>query len=162
MLFKKEFFDIVSRCNIMKKEDRNSGAARVTVGDGGSFSRSDVLRMMPIPFHPEKHLVDPTFLKCDGKIISYESTFLGKSLVLLSSYYSVLAEWATWYHLIGLTGICFLTTFIVIASNSMASIEDNFVVVNEATILLSFVFAGYIGLVINRWDRIRNGTFGEF
>jgi hypothetical protein len=35
-------------------------------------------------------------------------------------------------------------------------------VVNKALTLVSFVFAGYVAIVINRWDRIRNATIGKY
>lgn len=49
---------------------------------------------------------------------------------------------------------------IVILTDSYRSTEDNNSVVNRIQLLISFVFASYITIVINRWDRIRNGTVG--
>jgi hypothetical protein len=49
---------------------------------------------------------------------------------------------------------------IVVLTDSYRSTEDNNSVVNRIQLLISFVFASYITIVINRWDRIRNGTLG--
>lgn len=51
--------------------------------------------------------------------------------------------------------------FMVIITGSTKSVYDNNSVVNKALTLVSFVFAGYVGIVINRWDRIRNATIGK-
>ena len=49
----------------------------------------------------------------------------------------------------------------VIITGSTRSVYDNNSVVNKALTLVSFVFAGYVAIVINRWDRIRNATIGK-
>ena len=51
--------------------------------------------------------------------------------------------------------------FMVIITGSTRSVYDNNSVVNKALTLVSFVFAGYVAIVINRWDRIRNATIGK-
>lgn len=51
---------------------------------------------------------------------------------------------------------------IVVLTDGYRSIEDNNSVVNRIQLLISFVFASYITIVINRWDRIRNNTIGMF
>jgi hypothetical protein len=60
-----------------------------------------------------------------------------------------------------LTVICFITMAICIASDSYKSSMDNNSVVSRIQVLISFVFAGYITIVINRWDRIRNTTLAQ-
>jgi hypothetical protein len=80
---------------------------------------------------------------------------------VVSCWYTVLSDQDTWNHLIFLTVVCFLTMFIVIISGSVKSVYDDNAVVNKALTLVSFVFAGYVSIVINRWDRIRNGTIGK-
>jgi hypothetical protein len=57
--------------------------------------------------------------------------------------------------------VCFITMFVVIISGSVKSVYDDNAVVNKALTLVSFVFAGYVSIVINRWDRIRNATIGK-
>jgi hypothetical protein len=50
---------------------------------------------------------------------------------------------------------------IVIGTGSYKSIFDGNAVAAKIQTLISFVFAGYISIVINRWDRIRNTTLGQ-
>jgi hypothetical protein len=78
---------------------------------------------------------------------------------MLSCSHTILGDWDTWNHLTILTVICFSTMAIVIASGSNSSILDNSAVAARIQTLISFVFAGYISLIITRWDRIRNTTF---
>ena len=52
--------------------------------------------------------------------------------------------------------------FIVIITDSTKSVYDDNAVVSKALTLVSFVFAGYVTIVINRWDRIRNATIGKY
>jgi len=80
---------------------------------------------------------------------------------LVSCWYTVLSDWDTWNHLTFLTIVCFFTMFMVIITGSTRSVYDNNSVVNKALTLVSFVFAGYVAIVINRWDRIRNATIGK-
>lgn len=48
-----------------------------------------------------------------------------------------------------------------ITSGSYRSIEDTSSVTIRIQALISFVFANYVSIVINRWDRIRNTTLGQ-
>ena len=92
------------------------------------------------------------------------STLISLSISLqavVSCWYTVLSDQDTWNHLIFLTVVCFVTMFIVIISDSVKSVYDDNAVVNKALTLVSFVFAGYVSIVINRWDRIRNATIGK-
>lgn len=50
---------------------------------------------------------------------------------------------------------------ITIVTGSYKSVDDHTVVFSRIYTLISFVFAGYITLVVNRWDRIRNTTLGQ-
>jgi hypothetical protein len=50
---------------------------------------------------------------------------------------------------------------ITIGSGSYKSVFDGNAVAGKIQTLISFVFAGYITIVINRWDRIRNTTLGQ-
>lgn len=79
----------------------------------------------------------------------------------MSCWYTVLSDQDTWNHLIFLTVVCFFTMFVVLITKSTKSVYDDNAVVNKALTLVSFVFAGYVSIVINRWDRIRNGTIGK-
>lgn len=79
----------------------------------------------------------------------------------MSCWYTVLSDQDTWNHLIFLTVVCFFTMFVVLISGSVKSVYDDNSVVNKALTLVSFVFAGYVSIVINRWDRIRNATIGK-
>ena len=49
---------------------------------------------------------------------------------------------------------------ICIGTDSYRSVIDNNSVTARIQVLISFVFASYITIVINRWDRIRNTTLG--
>lgn len=60
-----------------------------------------------------------------------------------------------------LTVICFITMAVVVFSGSYKSSMDNNAVATKIQYLISFVFAGYITIVINRWDRIRNTSLGQ-
>lgn len=44
---------------------------------------------------------------------------------------------------------------------SYRSIEDTSSVTTRIQTLISFIFAAYVTIVINRWDRIRNTTLGQ-
>lgn len=50
---------------------------------------------------------------------------------------------------------------ITLGTGSYKSISSEESVVTRIQLLISFVFAGYVSLVINRWDRIRNTTLGQ-
>jgi hypothetical protein len=50
---------------------------------------------------------------------------------------------------------------IVYYSGSYLSVDNNSDLTSRTQLLLSFVLAGYISIVINRWDRIRNTTLGQ-
>jgi len=56
----------------------------------------------------------------------------------------------------------FLTMGIVYFTGSHRSTENTSSVSSKIQTLISFVLASYISIVINRWDRIRNGTLGQF
>jgi hypothetical protein len=60
-----------------------------------------------------------------------------------------------------LTIICCVAFAIVLKSGHYRSIFDKNAFSAKIQVLISFVFAGYIGVIINRWDRIRNGTLGS-
>lgn len=77
---------------------------------------------------------------------------------LLSLFHILLVDRNTWIHLTMLTVICFCSAVIVIATNSYKSNKDQN---GRIQTLISFVFAGYIGIVINRWDRLRISTLGN-
>eukprot|EP01032_Pedospumella_encystans_P017306 gene17306-19727_t len=123
--------------------------------------RKQTLDQKPIPMEKEEHLLDPWFYKCDDKIVKYDMRELGRWKALVSCWYTVLSDWDTWNHLTFLTIVCFFTMFMVIITGSTRSVYDNNSVVNKALTLVSFVFAGYVAIVINRWDRIRNATIGQ-
>jgi len=46
-------------------------------------------------------------------------------------------------------------------SGSYLSVNTSSDLTSRTQLLLSFVLAGYISIVINRWDRIRNTTLGQ-
>ena len=93
------------------------------------------------------------------KILLSLFTKLFKALVSFS--HTLLSDWDTWNHLTMLTVICFVTMAITIGSGSYKSVFDGNAVAGKIQTLISFVFAGYITIVINRWDRIRNTTLGQ-
>lgn len=78
----------------------------------------------------------------------------------MSFSHTLLSDWDTWNHLTLLTVICFVTMAIVVASGSYKSAWDGDFMAGKIQTLISFVFAGYIGIVLHRWDRIRNSTIG--
>jgi hypothetical protein len=80
---------------------------------------------------------------------------------LMSFSHTILSDYDTWNHLGMLTVICFISMAIVIGTGSYKSIFDGNAVAAKIQTLISFVFAGYISIVINRWDRIRNTTLGQ-
>lgn len=57
--------------------------------------------------------------------------------------------------------ICFLTFLAVYFSDSYKSIYSSGSVTSRIQLLISFVFAGYISIVIGRWTRVRNDTIGQ-
>jgi hypothetical protein len=127
----------------------------------GRKSKKEMIRQIPLPWRKKEHTFDPVFFKCDNsKIVKYESKDLKIWRALLSASHTILGDWDTWNHLSILTVICFTTMAIVIACGDNSSILDNNAVASRIQTLISFVFAGYITIVINRWDRIRNTTFG--
>lgn len=79
---------------------------------------------------------------------------------LISFSHTILSDGDTWSHLSGLTVICFITMTVCIATGNYRSIDDGDSVTARIQVLISFVFAGYVNIVINRWDRIRNTTLG--
>eukprot|EP01031_Cornospumella_fuschlensis_P037398 gene37398-45415_t len=117
-------------------------------------------QMVP-PMYKKVHTFDPTFMKCDGKIVKYESREMHVWKALVSFSHTILSDGDTWSHLSALTVICFIAMGICIATGSYKSIYDSNSVVSRIQLLISFVFAAYITLVINRWDRVRNVTLGQ-
>ncbi|RYG95675.1 hypothetical protein EON65_55620 [archaeon] len=134
------------------------------VGANSSRSAEDIRQLfnqMPPPMYKKVHRFDPTFYKCDSKIVKYESRELHVWKALVSFSHTILSDGDTWSHLSALTIICFITMGICVASGSYKSIYDSNSVVSRIQLLISFVFASYITLVINRWDRVRNVTLGQ-
>lgn len=80
----------------------------------------------------------------------------------MSFSHTILGEGDTWRHLGWLTVMSFLTMGIVYFTGSESSTENTNSVSSKIQTLISFVLASYISIVINRWDRIRNGTLGQF
>ena len=68
----------------------------------------------------------------------------------------------TWRTIIFLALLTFFTFVIVLSSGLQKSIIDSSGVTDNLQFLLSFVLTGYLGLVVNRWDLMRRGTFGKF
>jgi len=60
-----------------------------------------------------------------------------------------------------LTVICFITMGVVLITGGFKSINNTSDLTARAQLLITFVLAGYITIVINRWDRIRNTTLGQ-
>jgi len=114
-----------------------------------------------VPWTKKEHLIAPWFLKCDGKIAKYDMSGLHIWRALFSFSHTVLGDWDTWYHLNYLTVICFLTMGIVLLTGSYKSINNTSDLTARAQLLITFVLAGYITIVINRWDRVRNTTLGQ-
>lgn len=116
---------------------------------------------LPLPWKVVTGKFDPTFNLCDGKILRYEPKQLAIWRALVSTSSTILTDWDTWNHLTILTVICFITTFLVWISGSEQSIEDTNSVVNRIQVLISFIFASYVTIIINRWDRARNTYAGQ-
>jgi hypothetical protein len=123
-------------------------------------SKADIIGQIPVPWYKKEHKYSPWLLKCDGKIVKYEMRGLHVWKALVTVSHTILAEMDTWYHLIYLTVLCFSATGFCYATSMYKSVDMDVSVVNRIQFLVSFVFAGYIGIVINRWDRIRNVTLG--
>lgn len=79
----------------------------------------------------------------------------------MSFSHTIVSDINTWMHLGMLTIICFITMGIMIVTESNMSVNDNNSVTTRIQTLISFVLAGYVSIVINRWDRIRNTTLGN-
>eukprot|EP01034_Spumella_vulgaris_P023521 gene23521-29743_t len=111
---------------------------------------------MEVPMYKKEHRFAPWLLKCDVEYLK----FVTKFQALLSFSHTILSDWDTWNHLNMLTVICGITMAVCILSGNFRSIQDENNVTARIQTLISFVFAGYISIVINRWDRIRNTTLG--
>lgn len=83
------------------------------------------------------------------------------SQALVSFSHTIISDGDTWSHLSMLTVICFITMGICIATDAHKSQWDENAVVGRIQLLISFIFAGYVNVVISRWDRIRNTTLGQ-
>jgi hypothetical protein len=57
--------------------------------------------------------------------------------------------------------VSFISMVVVVVTGHNKSIFDANAVSSKIQVLISFVFAGYIGIIVNRWDRVRNGTLGS-
>lgn len=78
---------------------------------------------------------------------------------LLTTANTILTNWITWYKLCALTIVCFLTTAIVILTNSQGSIGD-IDVTSRVQLLLSFVLAGYVTYYVNYYNSVRHQYLG--
>jgi len=124
--------------------------------------RRELFGQMPIPWIKKEHRFDPmNFIKSGRKIVNYDAKELRIWGALISFSHTVLSDRNTWRHLTLLTVICFCTMGIVVGSGTYKSIKDQNTVSGKIQTLISFVFAGYIGIVINRWDRVRNTTLSQ-
>lgn len=50
----------------------------------------------------------------------------------------------------------------VITTQSSKTLGEASPVTQRISLLISFILSAYITITVNRWDRIRNGTLGEF
>ncbi len=130
-----------------------------TIGD--DEIKEDYLRQKPLPWRKKIHTFDPEFFKCDNKIVKFNHLQLGDFRALVSFSHTIVSDGNTWKHLNMLTILCFIAMAIVYFSGSYRSINDSSNVSARIQTLISFVFASYVTLVINRWDRIRNTTLGK-
>eukprot|EP01040_Poterioochromonas_malhamensis_P004655 gene4655-4988_t len=106
----------------------------------------------------KEYSFDPNFVKAGRKIGEPDAKELKIWEALTSFFQAVLSDRNTWTHLRMLTVICFCTVVIVLATDIYKSIKYQN---GKIQTLISFVFAGYIGIVINRWDRVRKSTLGQ-
>lgn len=79
-----------------------------------------------------------------------------RALVTTSN--TILEEWDTWRLLCGLTVVCFITMACIMASGTESSIPLQISVTNRVQVLLSFVLSAFIGIVLGRWDNLRNNA----
>jgi hypothetical protein len=56
----------------------------------------------------------------------------------------------------------FLTAIFVIFSGACKTLGSANPVTGRISLLISFILSAYITITVNRWDRIRNGTLGEY
>eukprot|EP01035_Chromulina_nebulosa_P031306 gene31306-41725_t len=135
--------------------------ASLTIKDKAYRDAILIRKQIPVPWVKNTHLVAPWFLKADSKIAKYDMSGLHIWRALFSFSHTILGDLDTWYHLGYLTIICFITMAVVYYSGSYLSVDNNSDLTSRTQLLLSFVLAGYISIVINRWDRVRNTTLGQ-
>lgn len=124
-------------------------------------SKKGLIGQMDVPWEKRTYRFAPWVLKCDHKVVKYDSRGFNIWRALLSFSHTILSDMDTWYHLNYLTIICAMTMAICVTSGSYRSIEDTSSVTTRIQTLISFIFAAYVTIVINRWDRIRNTTLGQ-
>eukprot|EP00981_Chlorochromonas_danica_P009125 scaffold2507_cov257-Ochromonas_danica.AAC.3 len=121
----------------------------------------DMFGQMDMPWRVKQHVFDPTFYKCDSKVVKYDAPALSIWRALVSFSHTIISDRDTWLHLLILGIICVLTTVICYESGAYRSVYDDGTVTSRIQVLISFVFASYISLIISRWDRIRNTTLAQ-
>eukprot|EP01038_Epipyxis_sp_PR26KG_P007569 gene7569-10312_t len=121
---------------------------------------NSMFNQSPPPWRKKEHTIAPWFMKAEGKIMKYDAKRVGQWNALVSFSHTIVGDTDTWKQLGYLSVICFVTMGICLLTNSASSQWDEYSVVTRVLTLLSFVFAGYVGIVINRWDRVRNTTIG--
>eukprot|EP01036_Dinobryon_divergens_P030509 gene30509-39762_t len=113
--------------------------ASLTIKDKAYRDAILIRKQIPVPWVKNTHLVAPWFLKADSKIAKYDMSGLHIWRALFSFSHTILGDLDT----------CYL------------SVDNNSDLTSRTQLLLSFVLAGYISIVINRWDRVRNTTLGQ-
>lgn len=123
-------------------------------------SKHHILGQLKPNTYLKVHFAAPWLLKSEGRIVKYDPNGFRIWRALFCFSHTILSDWDTWTHLTYLTMLCGITFVITLFfDNSYKSISDADSVTARVNILISFVLAAYISIVINRWDRIRNGSF---
>ena len=109
------------------------------------------INMRPSIFSPKMSL------SMEGKVIYYEMRGLHVWKALTSIGYTILSDSDTWIHLLYLSVICFVR---LIGSISTDINHSCYPGLNSGSsrllYLFGIVFSGYVFIIINRWDRMRN------
>lgn len=148
----------------MEFELKVSNPIVVTVHDESNKINS-IVNPMPVPWRIKESTYSPQLYKSNEelptRVVKYDVRGLHIWRALTSFSHTLIGDMDTWYHLMILTVICFITMGITIGSGSSQSIGNTVDVGTRSQILVSFVLAGYVTIVVNRWDRIRNVSLGQ-
>jgi hypothetical protein len=139
----------------------------ISVTTDGDISKIDpIIGQLPVPWRIKTNYFCASLFKSNEesptRVVKYDIRSLHIWKALTSVSHTLLGDMDTWYHLTILTVICFITMGITIGSGSYKSIGNTIDIGTKSQILISFVLAGYMTIVVNRWDRIRNVTLGQF